>query len=221
MTHLLSRRHSRRAHRHCRVNVPKVPRRCGEVQAARSGLTIAPFDETIWNARTVMLGFAAVCASIAVYGLSGLYPTYLRSALAFTPQQTGFVMSAIERLLRSGRGGLGDRFGHQRILMVALPAAAVSGSLPFTELHRSVYLHAGAAIIFGFAVLSLLYSNMSAIIIDSMSAARTSQSSGMFIASYYIPASFAGYLEARLKEVTDWTKQASCRRPASPWPRWF
>jgi hypothetical protein len=58
---------------------------------------------------------------------------------------------------------------------------------------------------FGIAVLSLLYSNLSAIIISSMGPAKTAQTSGLFIASYYIPAAFAGLLMAELKEVSNWT----------------
>jgi DHA1 family inner membrane transport protein len=68
-----------------------------------------------------------------------------------------------------------------------------------------VILHAAAAIVFGIAVLSLLYANMSAIIINSMGPAKTAQTAGLFIASYYIPAAFAGYLLAQLKEISDWT----------------
>jgi hypothetical protein len=66
-------------------------------------------------------------------------------------------------------------------------------------------LHAVVAVGFGIAVLSLLYANMSAIIINSMGPARTAQTAGLFIASYYIPAAFAGYLLAQLKEASDWT----------------
>ena len=68
-----------------------------------------------------------------------------------------------------------------------------------------VMLHAGVAVVFGVAVLSLLYANMSAIIINSLGPAKTAQTAGLFIASYYIPAAFAGYTLALLKEVSNWT----------------
>jgi hypothetical protein len=66
-------------------------------------------------------------------------------------------------------------------------------------------LHAVVAVVFGIAVLSLLYANMSAVIIDSLGPARTAQTAGLFIASYYVPAAFAGYTLALLKEATNWT----------------
>ena len=164
-------------------------------------------NETIWNATTVALGIASVCSGLAVFGLAGLYPTYLRSALGFTPQQAALVMGAMGAggFLAPLGGWLGDRIGYHKILMVALPLAALSGGLAFTELDRSLILHAMVAGTFGIAVLSLLYSNLSAIIISSMGPARTAQTSGLFIASYYIPAAFAGFLLAQLKEALSWT----------------
>jgi DHA1 family inner membrane transport protein len=168
---------------------------------------VSGVNDTIWNTKTVALGFAAVCSGVAVFGFSGLYPTYLRSALGFSPQQAALVMSAIGvgGFLAPLGGWLGDRMGYHKILMVALPLAALSGGISFTELDRSVTLHAAVAAVFGFAVLSLLYSNMSAIIINSMGPDKTAQTAGLFIASYYIPAAFAGYLLAQLKEVSNWT----------------
>ncbi|WP_086063643.1 MFS transporter [Bordetella genomosp. 8] len=169
----------------------------------------APYgtNETIWNPTTVTLGLAAICAGIAVYGFSGLYPTYLRNALGYTPAQAAYVMSAIGigGFLAPLSGWLGDRLGYHKVLFLALPLGALSGGIAFTELDRSVFLHALAAGVFGVSVLSLLYSNLSAIIIESMSPAKTAQGSGMFIASYYIPAAFAGYLLAELKEIFGWT----------------
>jgi MFS family permease len=164
-------------------------------------------NATIWNAKTVTLGIASVCAGVAVFGFSGLYPTYLRSALGFSPQQAAWVMSAIGigGFFAPVGGWLGDRLGHHKLLIAALPLAALSGGISFTELNRSVTLHAIVAVVFGVAVLSLLYANMSAIIINSLGPAKTAQTAGLFIASYYIPAAFAGYTLAQLKEVTNWT----------------
>lgn len=173
----------------------------------RHGFIDIEAGDTIWNSTTMTLGLAAICSGVAVFGFTGLYPTYLRAALGFTPQQAAEVMSAI------GIGGfcaplggwLGDRWGYRNLLLIALPLAALSGGLSFTELGRSVLLHAVVAGIYGAAVVGLLYSNMSAIIIDSMPPAHVAKASGVFIASYYVPAAFAGYLLAQLKEATDWT----------------
>jgi MFS family permease len=165
-------------------------------------------NDTIWNPTTITLGLASVCAGVAVFGFSGLYPTYLRSALGFSPQQAAWVMSAVGvgGFFAPVGGWLGDRLGYQKVLLAALPLAALAGGVSFTELDRSVTLHAVVAVIFGIAVLSLLYANMSAIIINSLGPTKTAQTAGLFIASYYIPAAFAGYTLAQVKEVSNWTK---------------
>lgn len=175
--------------------------------AGRDDRVDAGATDTIWNAKSITLGIASVCAGVAVFGFSGLYPTYLRSALGFTPQQAAWVMSAIGigGFFAPVGGWLGDRLGYQKVLITALPLAALSGGISFTELDRSVTLHAIVAVVFGIAVLSLLYANMSAIIINSLGPAKTAQTAGLFIASYYIPAAFAGYTLAQLKEVSNWT----------------
>jgi MFS transporter, DHA1 family, inner membrane transport protein len=174
-----------------------------------SGANVAGADagESIWNPTTITLGLASVCSGLAVFGFGGLYPTYLRSALGFSPQQAALVMGAMGAggFLAPLGGWLGDRIGHQKVLMVALPLTALSGGLAFTELNRSLFLHAMVAAALGVGVLSLLYSNLSAIIINSMGPAKTAQTSGLFIASYYIPAAFAGLLLAQLKEALNWT----------------
>lgn len=178
-----------------------------KVGGDRSDRAVSGMNDTIWNPTTITLGVASVCAGVAVFGFSGLYPTYLRSALGFSPQQAAWVISAIGvgGFFAPVGGWLGDRMGYQKVLIVALPLAALTGGLSFTELNRSVMLHAVVAVVFGIAVLSLLYANMSAIIINSLGPAKTAQAAGLFIASYYIPAAFAGYLLAQLKEVSNWT----------------
>jgi nitrate/nitrite transporter NarK len=164
-------------------------------------------SNTIWNPVTVLLGFAAISAGVGSFGLAGLYPTYMRNALGFTPQQAAGVMSmiGIGGFLAPLGGWLGDRLGYQRVLMIALPLMGLAGCIAFSELNKSVVLHSMVALLYGVAVLTLLYSNMSAIIISSMKPSMTARTSGLFIAAYYIPAAFAGYLLAEIKEATNWS----------------
>ena len=164
--------------------------------------------DTTWSLPTILLGLASVCTGVAVFGTFGLYPLYLRSVIGLSPGQAGVVMSAIGfgGFLSPLGGWLGDRVGYHKILFVALPLAALCGGIPFTGvLGQSVTLYAAFAFVYGLAVVGLFYANMSAILIDSMGPSKTSLASGLFIASYYIPAAFAGYVMGRLKEASDWT----------------
>lgn len=168
----------------------------------------AASNDTTWSSATILLGLASICTGVAVYGFFGLYPLFLRTAMALTPAQAGVVMSCIGfgGFLSPLGGWLGDRIGYHKVLYVALPLMALTGGFPFTQmLGQSVALYAAFAFVYGFAVVGLIYANLSAIIINSMSAAKVSLASGLFIASYYIPAAFAGYLMGRLKEASNWT----------------
>jgi DHA1 family inner membrane transport protein len=59
--------------------------------------------------------------------------------------------------------------------------------------------------VFGAAISGMVYANLSAGIIKSVKRANASYASGLFVASLYIPAAFAGYLLGRLKESFGWT----------------
>lgn len=165
-------------------------------------------SDTIWNPASILLGLASLCNGVAVFGAFGLYPLYLRTVIGLSPLQVGTVMSfvGIGGFLAPVGGWLGDRFGYQKILFVALPIVALSGGFPFTGLlGQSVTVYAVFAFFFGLSVVGLFYANMSAIIIESMSPAKTGIASGLFVSSYYIPAAFAGLLLGWLKEVSNWT----------------
>ena len=71
----------------------------------------------------------------------------------------------------------------------------------------------------------MVYANLSAGIIKSVSSAKAAQASGLFVASLYIPAAFAGYLLGHLKGGMGWTlagilqvSAARCWRRC--WPSW-
>ena len=114
------------------------------------------------------------------------------------------------QLLRPGAllsllgGWLGDRYDYRK-LFFSLLISAVAGGLLFTELGRSLALHATLSFVFGAAISGMVYANLSAGIIKSVSSAKAAQASGLFVASLYIPAAFAGYLLGHLKGGMGWT----------------
>ena len=114
------------------------------------------------------------------------------------------------QLLRPGAllsllgGWLGDRYDYRKLLFFSLLISAVAGGLLFTELGRSLAAR-DAVLVFGAAISGMVYANLSAGIIKSVSSAKAAQASGLFVASLYIPAAFAGYLLGHLKGGMGWT----------------
>jgi len=52
----------------------------------------------------------------------------------------------------------------------------------------------------------MVYANLSAGIMKSVKRQRASQASGLFVASLYIPAAFAGYLLGSLRNAYGWSQ---------------
>lgn len=171
-------------------------------QAAEEGLA-----DSIWSKTPMTLALATAFAGLAIYGYLGLYPTYLREALGFTPKEAGLAVSfyGFGALLSLFGGWLGDRYDYRRLLMVALLLSAISGGILFAGLGKSLTMHILFSFVFGGAISGMAYANLSAGIIKSVTRAKASQASGLFVASLYIPAAFAGYLLGTLKESFGWS----------------
>ncbi|MDB5854591.1 MAG: transporter of the superfamily, partial [Herminiimonas sp.] len=181
-----------------------------EVRAADQAATAMPEEgeaDSIWARQPLTLAIATMFAGLAIYGYLGLYPTYLREALGFTPKQAGLAVSfyGFGALLSLLGGWLGDKYDYRKLLFVALVISAVSGGLLFTGLEKSLILHIVFSFVFGGAISGMAYANLSAGIIKSVKRAKASYASGLFVASLYIPAAFAGYLLGTLKENFGWS----------------
>ncbi|MBK4738354.1 MFS transporter [Noviherbaspirillum pedocola] len=171
-------------------------------QAAEEGVA-----ETIWARTPMTLALATVFAGLAIYGYLGLYPTYLREALGFTPKEAGLAVSfyGFGALLSLFGGWLGDRYDYRRLLVLSLVVSAISGGILFAGLGKSLAMHILFSFVFGGAISGMVYANLSAGIIKSVMRAKASYASGLFVASLYIPAAFAGYLLGTLKESFGWS----------------
>lgn len=163
--------------------------------------------DSIWSRTPIVLAIATVFAGLAIYGYLGLYPTFLREALGFTPKQAGLAVSfyGFGALLSLIGGWFGDRFDYRKLLFVSLVISSVSGGLLFTGLGKSLTMHIVFSFVFGGAISGMVYANLSAGIIKSVKRANASYASGLFVSSLYIPAGFAGYVLGQLKELLGWT----------------
>jgi DHA1 family inner membrane transport protein len=181
-----------------------------EVQVANQAATAAQevgVADSIWAKTPVTLAIATAFAGLAIYGYLGLYPTYLREALGFTPKQAGLAVSfyGFGALLSLFGGWLGDRYDYRKLLFVSLVISAITGGILFTGLIQSLAMHIIFSFVFGGAISGMVYANLSAGIIKSVKREKAAYASGLFVASLYIPAAFAGYLLGLLKENFGWS----------------
>ncbi len=94
---------------------------------------------TLLNRNTVILTILSVIGGLVFFGFTGMYPTYLREGLHYTPKTAGFVISfyGAGALLSIGGGWLGDRFSPRIVLSSAFFGIAASGTCAFTDRKRS------------------------------------------------------------------------------------
>ena len=162
--------------------------------------------ERVLSRNPLLLASSTVFAGLAIYAYLGLYPTYLQDELGFSSQQAGLALSmyGLGALFSLLGGWLGDRFDFRKLLAVAMCLSGLTGYLLFSGID-SLAAHLVLSLVFGAVISGIVYANLAAGIVKSFTARRASKGSGLFVASLYIPAAFAGYLLGKLVEWTGWT----------------
>ena len=165
--------------------------------------------ERILSRNPMLLAASTVFAGLAIYAYLGLYPTYLREDLGYTPKQAGLALSmyGLGALFSLVGGWLGDRLDFRRLLAVAMGVSAVTGYLLFSGV-ESIGVHIVLSFVYGAAISGVVYANLAAGIIKSVKRHVSGHGSGLFVASIYIPAAFSGYLLGVLVEQFGWTGAA-------------
>jgi MFS family permease len=159
----------------------------------------------LYNRNILLLGLTAVVVGIAMYGYIGLYPTFLVSHVGLTKAQAALAASMFGLGALSGlpAGWIGDRLNQRTVMIVALLAGSVVGYLifngPTTAGPQYVLSFAEGAIASGFLFVNI-YSSMQRAVRPQM----IGRASGVYVASFYIPAAFAGYLFSSLVGATGW-----------------
>jgi MFS family permease len=162
--------------------------------------------DSLCNRNTVLLVLLSCIAGLAIFGFLGMYPTYLRQELHFTPADAGKVMSiyGFGVLVSVGGGLIGDRFPMRPLLIAMFVVAGATGWLLF---NGPVDLTAQAALAFAFGVAfsGAIYVNLAAYHVKAVRADLSGRASGIFVTSFYAAASVAGYTIGWLASRFGWT----------------
>ena len=147
------------------------------------------------NRNTVVLTILSVIHGLSMYGFLGLYPTFLREVLHYSPANAGKVIGffGLGALLSIPCGWIGDRYSPKLVLSGSLLSIAVLGylffqqspTMPTRELLTFIYGVTGSAV---------LYVNLAAYHVKALRSSLSSRGSGMFVTSLYSGAAFGGYL---------------------------
>lgn len=167
--------------------------------------TFSHVPAALYNRNLLLLALVAAVVGIAMYGYIGLYPTFLQEQLGFSQTDAAFAASmfGIGALVGLPAGWLGDRVNQRTIMIASLVAGAIVGFLLFNGPHgyaaQLVLSFAEGAIASGFLFVNI-YSSMQRAVQPSM----VGRASGLYVASFYVPAALAGYVFSALVTGTGW-----------------
>jgi len=160
---------------------------------------------TLLNRNTIILTVLSVIGGLVLFGFTGMYPTYLREGLHYTPKAAGFVASfyGAGALISILGGWLGDRFSPRAVLSAAFLCIAALGYLCF---HGSgaILPKAILACAYGAIGSGTIYVNLAAYHVKAVRSSLSSRASGMFVTSLYAAAAAAGYVMGGIASHAGW-----------------
>src|SRR6202035_3486981 len=135
----------------------------------------------------------------------GMYPTFLREGLKYSPTTAGTVMSiyGLGALASIAGGWLGDRFSPRLVLSITFFCAAALGYLLFHGSGTFVP-QAILSFVWGLIVSGVIYVNLAGYHAKALRGSLASRASGIFVTSLYGSASVAGYLVGWIATHAGW-----------------
>jgi DHA1 family inner membrane transport protein len=160
---------------------------------------------TLANRNTIILTVLCLIHGLSMYGLLGLYPTFLRESLHYSPVDAGKVIGfyGVGALTSIAGGWLGDRFSPKVVLCGSLLCSTVLGYLFFQQAY-SMATREALTCIYGITGSAVLYVNLAGYHVKSLRSSMSSRGSGMFVTSLYGGAAFGGYVLGALASRLGW-----------------
>lgn len=161
---------------------------------------------TMWNRNTVLLTAMSVIGGLCIYGYLGMYPTFLREHLHYTPSDTGRVMSIFGfGVFASIFGGwLGDRFHPKLVLSLSFAGTGLLGFLLFSG-PAGMLVQSALSFAWGFVVSGVLYVNLAGYHIKAVRASLTNRATGVFVTTLYGAGAFAGFIIGGIAARFGWS----------------
>jgi len=174
-------------------------RRAVEAKADRGGAA------SLANRNTVILTVISVIHGLSMYGFLGLYPTFLRENLRYSPAAAGTVIGffGVGALASIIGGWVGDRCSPRLVLSGSLLSIAVLGYVFFRE-SPSMVTREILTCIYGVTGSAVLYVNLAGYHVKALRSSLSNRGSGMFVTSLYGGAAFGGYVLGKLTSHGGW-----------------
>lgn len=182
-----------------------LPHRFTEASAARTDVRHVGGAGSVLSWNPVLLGVVTVLFGLVDFGYLGLYATFLRNQLGFTPGQAALSVSlAGLAAFASPLGGmLTDRLDPRLCLgLLNLLTGSVAAALFLGP--TSLAWQATCSFLFGLFASGGVYVTLASLLVKSVRADIAGLASGVFITCIYVAAGVSGYVFSRIVEALGW-----------------
>jgi MFS transporter, DHA1 family, inner membrane transport protein len=164
---------------------------------------------TLLNRNSILLAILSIIHGLSMYGFLGMYPTFLRESLHYTPKAAGFVVSffGVGALASIGGGWIGDRFSPRLVLGTSFAGITILGYLFFLQA-PGMGTRELLTFIYGVIGSAVLYVNLAGYHVKAVQGNLAGRGSGLFVTSLYGAAAFGGYLIGALATKDGWMHAA-------------
>jgi len=182
-----------------------VRRWFSETQRNANVLTDFTGAPTLFNRNSVLLTCMSLIAGLVIYGYLGMYPTFLREVLHYSPTAAGTVMSSngLGALASIAGGWLGDRMSPRILMSGSFICTAGVGYLLFHG-PNTFAACAMLSFIWGLIVSGTIYVNLAGYHVKAVRSSLASRASGVFVTTLYASAAGAGYLMGWIATRAGW-----------------
>jgi MFS family permease len=159
-----------------------------------------------WMTRDLgLLAVANVLLGLVNYSYLGLYPTFLKTELLFTPQAAALAVSmygvgAFAGLLS---GYLADRIGERRLILAAIAGSIIVGLLMFNVVEAQ-WQQLVLSLLFGVFNSGFLFVNVYALTQRAVTIEHIGKASGIASSAHYIGAGFSGAIFGGIVQAAGW-----------------
>lgn len=200
----------------CVVIAVFVTRRFSEVREpatvvrSASSSSAAELPPTLFNRNVNLVSLTNVVVGLATFGYVGLYPTFLKTMLHFTPSQAGFAASlyGIGAIAGLPAGWIGDRLKQRWVIFASLLGTMITLFLMF-EVAKLPWQQDVLSCLQGIFGSGFLFVNIYALTQRSVRPEFAGRASGIASSAHYLPAAFAGLMFGALAHRFGWSAAAT------------
>lgn len=166
---------------------------------------VANVPNALWNWNTRLIAPATFCLGTVMWGFLGLYPTFLRTQLHFTPTTVATIFSiyGFGCMFPMLGGWLGDRFSNRGALIVAYSCVSVTTYFIY-HLATLPWHHYVLSFLMALLCSSTLHVNSLALLQRSVRPEKTGRATGLFTSLHFLGGGFAGFIFGALVDKFGW-----------------